>query len=88
MQSIRWDYAVLFRPLIVRLLFFLPFFKKTCKPLSPDQIERESNRTIAIGLASISFTGVIGISVLESATQKQLLQQPVFYLLISFLFYL
>lgn len=80
-------YFIPFVPLISRLVIFVKYFDVRNEALTEAQMARESTRASILALAGFSFTGVIGISVLDAATSRQF-KLPVFYLMISFLCYL
>ena len=77
--------ALIVLPVITRLAQASHHRGVLATPIGNDQESRDSSRTIIIALAGFSFTGVVGIAVLESATRRQELQIPVGFFLVSFL---
>jgi hypothetical protein len=82
--------------------YFIPFFTlitrgavflKNCdakmrnEPLTKAEMAREPTRAFVLALAGFSFTGLMGISVLDNISRHNFTVQ-VFYLLVSFLCYL
>jgi len=74
-------------PLIIRGLIGLRFRSFMWKTLSDDEIGRESHRTVILALAGFSFTGVMAVTILDSATHQEL-HFAAYFLLVSFLCYL
>lgn len=84
-------YALPLVPFISRLAFFFPrgIRHYMSEDLAEEETDRESHRMFIRALSGFSFSVLTGMSVVERFTyNNKQFQLPIFYLLISFLFYL
>jgi hypothetical protein len=82
----QWPYFLLpVVPAVSRLGLCVRFRGLLHDGIPDDWLNTDQNLVVLIGIAGFSFTGVVGITVLESATRRQELQLPIFFLLVSFL---
>jgi len=86
--DILW-YFVPFVPLVVRGYLITRFNSIMADVLSEEvQIQdADANRSVIIGLVTLSFTGLLGLAVVDATLRKNL-QLQVYFLLISFLCYM
>ena len=80
-------YLAPFFPILTRGFLALRFRGILSLVLTESQMDRDASRTVVLAMAGFSFAGVVGLAVLENATQQQQFQLPLFYLLVSFLSY-
>ena len=80
-----WLYALPAAPAIIRFFVALHFSGYMRAVLPEDAMQRMDHRTVLVALAAISFAGLFAIVVLPVVADRQL---PVWFMLISFLFFL
>lgn len=80
-------YIIPFFPFVTRSIVIFIFRRQMRNKLSEAESDRESHRSVILALAGFSFTGVLGLAVVN-ATLKHDLRLSIYYLLVSFLSYL
>ncbi|HQR52450.1 MAG TPA: hypothetical protein PLZ79_04210 [Burkholderiales bacterium] len=74
-------------PVLTTAMIALRFSRLMKKALTPERWNPARSRTVSLSMAGFSFTGVVGIAVLQESIQKTL-ELPMYYLVLSFLCYL
>lgn len=80
-------YLLPFFPIVSRTVLCLTFRSQMNEILSEDEQDREAHRTLILSLSGFSFTGLIGLIVID-ATLRLNYKVAIYYLLISFLSFL
>lgn len=86
MSSVIW-YCLPLAPFLTRALLFLQFRSEMIEVLKPEEQDRETHRSYILVMAGFSFSGLLAMAVLYT-TLRQDFHFSVYYLLLSFLFYL
>ena len=76
-----------FIPLVTHMLIIIFNCKKMCVVLSQNELDRDTHRSYILALSGFSFTALLAVVLLE-ATVVQGLHFVIYYLLLSFLFFL
>ena len=75
-------------PFATRSVLYLQYRTLLRMPLkTEEEIARESNRTVVLGLIGVSFTGLLALTVVDAKIDLKTFY-PVYYMLISFLCFL
>lgn len=80
-------YLLPFIPLISRTVLCLRFRSQMSEILGEEEQDRESHMTLILSLAGFSFTGLVGLIVVD-ATLRLSYKIAIYYLLVSFLSFL
>ncbi len=75
-------------PLLTRGLLCLTFRSEMSDVLDEEELDRESHRAHIMALAGFSFAALLALVVIDAALLHQNFQLPVYYLMVSFIFYM
>ena len=78
-----WLALVLVFPVLTRAVLLTRFWRLAPDYLKPAELDRESHRGYILTLAGFSFTGLLGLAVLDQATQQNL-ELATLFLVVSF----
>ena len=74
-------------PFLTRLILILSFKKHMQEILSEDELDRDSHRNYILAMTGFSFSGLLAVTLIQ-ATGNQEFNLTIYYLFISFLFFL
>lgn len=74
-------------PLLPRIGIAIQYKDLWCRELTQSERNTDPTRTLALGIAELSFAGVVGITVLSDANLLKRLEPAMFYLIVTFLCY-
>jgi hypothetical protein len=80
-------YSIPFLPLSTQLVFIATGGSWMREHLPSEEQDREQHRSLILGMAGFSFTGLVALVVLDSTVQQNL-ELPIYCLFLSFLGYL